>query len=178
MCLSVCEYYEFFTQSSLNHDAVSQQSLNSLSAVFQLSLSTISRVSCFQLHHSLHCSQNILHYFIKIAEHKILCLDIYFNLSNFGEKILASLLVSWPCLGVWDDALATFIFCHLIQQKLTGKWYCSTKKNHMFRWKIIINQEIFIFHTLKKGSNYTLINLSFFLLSFQITCKSKCSKVY
>ena len=37
----------------------------------------------------------------------------------------------------------------------------------MFHDKIIINQEIFIFQTLKKGTNYTLIDLSVFLLSFK-----------
>ena len=41
----------------------------------------------------------------------------------------------------------------------------------MFHGKIIINQEIFIFQTLKKGTNYTLIDLSFFLLSFKSLVK-------
>ena len=59
---------------SLNLHSILMQSLSSLSAVFQLSLSTLSQVSCSQLPHSLKYSQSMLHYFIKTAEHKILCL--------------------------------------------------------------------------------------------------------
>ena len=90
VCLSVCTsvhyFYEFFTHSSLNLNAVSQLSsllgvsqeslgslsevsfgslfwdyLGSLSGVSRESLSTLSHVSCSQLPHSLHCTKSILH---------------------------------------------------------------------------------------------------------------------
>ena len=50
-----------FMNSSLKLHSILMQSLSSLSAVFQLSLSTLSQVSCSQLSHSIYYRQSKLH---------------------------------------------------------------------------------------------------------------------